>query len=379
MAEKMLFPLQFERQYNAPLDPTMTVADETAREEYLTSPYRYAGQIISQEDTSDVYVVNSTMDGYIKLGSANDIAFEIVDSHDDLPSSLTIDKLFYAKQDDTSDPINPKGFYLYDVDNTDYIYLGDVAERFEETMGTLVDYPSIPKGTLLTGKTDHQVLQEFFFPDLPPVITALTPLDTVYELGQTIGELTFSTTVEKTKSDITEIKITAGSDVVLDNTTAEEIKDGGTFSENYTPTTTEDDFDIVCEVTAGDKSATKTNKVKFARKSFYGCDSINNVAYTTSDEIRALSGSKVGAKATDVLTVSIPAGSKMVTIAVPNTLSISSAKYVEGMNAEVKDIFVKSTVDVEGANSYAGVEYNVYTYVPVAPYSKAVTYKVTLA
>ena len=49
------------------------------------------------------------------------------------------------------------------------------------------------------------------------------------------------------------------------------------------------------------------------------------------------------------------------------------------MNAEVKDIFNLTNVAVEGAEAYTAETYNVYTYIPVNPFEKTATYKITLA
>ena len=69
----------------------------------------------------------------------------------------------------------------------------------------------------------------------------------------------------------------------------------------------------------------------------------------------------------------------MVVIAIPNTHSISSIKYVEGMNADVKDVFVKTTLNVEGANGYSGISYDLYTYTPAEAFPSVSNYNVTLS
>jgi hypothetical protein len=61
-----------------------------------------------------------------------------------------------------------------------------------------------------------------------------------------------------------------------------------------------------------------------------------------------------------------------------NLYSVSSVKYVEGLNAEVKGIFTESSVEVEGANGFSPMAYRVYEYVPASPFSSAATYNVTI-
>ena len=48
------------------------------------------------------------------------------------------------------------------------------------------------------------------------------------------------------------------------------------------------------------------------------------------------------------------------------------------MNAEVKTAFTKNTVSVEGAASYAGINYNVYVYDMAEAVTTPNTYKITL-
>lgn len=65
--------------------------------------------------------------------------------------------------------------------------------------------------------------------------------------------------------------------------------------------------------------------------------------------------------------------------AYPETLrDVSTIKYVEGMNAEVKGIFGKSVIPVQGANGATAINYKVYTYVPAAPFGANATYNVTV-
>ena len=48
------------------------------------------------------------------------------------------------------------------------------------------------------------------------------------------------------------------------------------------------------------------------------------------------------------------------------------------MNADVTSTFVKSTVNVEGANGYTAKSYNVWVFEPAVAYENAATLKVTL-
>mgnify|MGYP001255336486 CR=1 FL=1 len=59
MAE-ILFPLQFKRQYAAPLDVDVVFQTSAAMNTYLSNPLRYAGQIVScLENEGKIFVLNN--------------------------------------------------------------------------------------------------------------------------------------------------------------------------------------------------------------------------------------------------------------------------------------------------------------------------------
>ena len=100
----------------------------------------------------------------------------------------------------------------------------------------------------------------------------------------------------------------------------------------------------------------------------------------SSATIRGLSG-KANAKWSNgkTFTISIPVGAKAVIFAYPATLrDVTSVKDVNGLSAEVKSAFVKSTLSVEGANAYAGADYKVYVSEFAEAVQKANTYNVTI-
>jgi hypothetical protein len=57
---------------------------------------------------------------------------------------------------------------------------------------------------------------------------------------------------------------------------------------------------------------------------------------------------------------------------------VSSVKYVEWLNAEIKDVFIKTNVNVEWANGYTDIAYKVFIYTPVEPFPATATYLVTI-
>jgi hypothetical protein len=115
------------------------------------------------------------------------------------------------------------------------------------------------------------------------------------------------------------------------------------------------------------------------RKAIYGTDAVSATPYTLSSQVRLLSGSLLNPANGSTFTISIPIGALQVVFAYPATLeNVSTVKYVEGLNAEVKNIFTQTTISVDGANGYSAVSYKVYTYVPAVAFPATATYNVTI-
>ena len=63
------FPLQFQRQYDEPLDIDMVFYTTAERETYLSSPRRYAGQIVYDLEASGAFVINAEKTTWIDVGT----------------------------------------------------------------------------------------------------------------------------------------------------------------------------------------------------------------------------------------------------------------------------------------------------------------------
>lgn len=114
------------------------------------------------------------------------------------------------------------------------------------------------------------------------------------------------------------------------------------------------------------------------RNLFYDADTETEAA-ETSEEIRALSNSILGPTNSEKWSLIVPAGSQRITIAYPATLrDLSNVAYVEQGNAEYKDLFVKSEVEVEGAGEFTAIAYKVFTYITAVPTPAAMTLNVTV-
>lgn len=126
--------------------------------------------------------------------------------------------------------------------------------------------------------------------------------------------------------------------------------------------------------------ATVSNTVTYTGKRFlfYTAD-IGNNKPVTSDDVRFLPSKVLGPTNGAIFTLNIPAGTKRVVFAYPESIrDVTSVKYVELGNGEVKDTFIKTVVNVEGNNAFAPVGYKIYSYVPAVPFGDAVTYVVTI-
>ena len=121
-------------------------------------------------------------------------------------------------------------------------------------------------------------------------------------------------------------------------------------------------------------SLTKTLKYVGYRKNFYVADA-GTVAPTDSAEVRALTSFSTGTQR-----INVAPNSQRIVIACPATKTLTSAKYVEQGNAEYKDNFTLTTVQVSGATDGKDlIDYNVYTYVFAIPNSAAMTFNISIA
>lgn len=150
-----------------------------------------------------------------------------------------------------------------------------------------------------------------------------------------------------------------------------------THTEGAVPKTNVGNDYAAGKIAAGTKSKT-SNAITGYRNSFYG--TVESKDAVTSAIVRGLSG-KSGKALTNGATfnVSIPVGALRVIIAYPATLrDVTSIQDVNGMSAEIKPSFAKSTLQVEGANGATAIDYKVYTLDYANANDAANTYKVTI-
>ena len=129
------------------------------------------------------------------------------------------------------------------------------------------------------------------------------------------------------------------------------------------------------QIQAGTKTASSSAVTGF-RNEFYGTMTTKPGTMTSAD-IRGLTGKK--AQAVGTISVSVPVGALRVVIAVPSSKVVNSVLDVNGLNAQIFSSFTNVKVQVEGANSYTAIEYNVYYLDYANANDTANTYTVTIA
>ena len=380
----LLMPMSIERMFAGALDASSVFANETDRLAYLTNPIAYAGQVVSQSDTGEIFVVVKNAAGryeYVGVVGGGECKYDISESYETMTAATkpATNKIYYLMNDytDNADVTYESGFWLYSVADDRYIELSFSSDtKFTETEGTMVELGGLKAGTVVTGWTDHKALQAALFPATSPSITSFTPASTVNEIGTEVGTITLSATVVKKTNPITSVTFYAN-DVAIETITTD-VANGGVFSKDYTFENA--DTDVVFKVVISDgilPDTTKSSTFSFVRNGFYGTDT-DATELTTSDQVRALTSVK-NVKKGSTFTIQVPVGANKVVIAFPSTLGeLKSVIFKESMNAEIASVFNKTTTQVEGANAYTSTEYNIYQYIPATPFSQVSTFNVTV-
>lgn len=129
------------------------------------------------------------------------------------------------------------------------------------------------------------------------------------------------------------------------------------------------------KIAAGEKTQSTTAYTPY-RNYFYGATTAKPAL--DSAYVRSLTKSNK-AYAASTITVNVPAGATRVAIAcIAGKTGVTKVINETALNADVTATFTKSQVNVEGANGYAAVEYNVWVFEPALPYENAAVLKVTL-
>lgn len=213
----------------------------------------------------------------------------------------------------------------------------------------------------------------------PEATLEVTKMTTLMEIGQSVQNpqlrLVFTSLGNATVTNIQFLKndVEINNQTFVDGTTEYKYDDINTVSSNVVYKAV-----ITYNFGKGDKTLIKTFRTDFVRKTFYGTTN-QDTFDLTSDNIRSLSGSKLGVKKGDKININITQGSTEVILAYPSILGdVTSIKYVEAFNTEVSDVFVKNTVSVQDVNGTNPTVYNVYVYRPDLVFTQDVNYSVEI-
>lgn len=213
----------------------------------------------------------------------------------------------------------------------------------------------------------------------PEATLEVTKMTAPMEIGQSVQNpqlrLVFTSLGNATITNIQFLKndVEINNQTFVDGTTEYKYDDINTISSNVVYKAV-----ITYNFGKGDKTLIKTFRTDFVRKTFYGTTN-QDTFDLTSDNIRSLSGSKLGVAKGDKFNINITTGSKEVIIAYPSILGdVTSIKYVEAMNVEVSDVFVKNTVSVQDYSGSNPTIYNVYVYRPDLVFTQDVNYSVEI-
>lgn len=414
MNAQMAFPLQFKRQYKGPLDADLSFNTDVELQAYLTNGLRYAGMFATcLEHEGKLFIMNNAETAWIQLeGLKGDVGDTGADGFTPIPEiTVAADGVYLnfivGYEDLDADPLtNPTPKYAWAQGINIKGDKGDAGTAIEVGAGKF-DVDFTVKGTTIGMYSDGDVIPtdtsvlavlknilttiENPIYDAPTIV--LTTSDVlVVESDTTITPTINSVFTQHDAGTLTGFRIKEDGVAIVADVAVQSPFTQAAF------TIVDDIVTYVAEADYNDGTVKQTNmgidypagqimagtKVsnaliyKGVRKAFYGTDSVLKSALLNSTSVRALNGFLNVVEGT-VLDISIPVGATMVTFAYPETLrDVSSVIYIEGMNAEIKSAFTKSTVSVAGAEGGNAVNYKVYTYIPAVPFPNTVNYKVII-
>lgn len=405
MTAKMIFPLQFTRQYKGPMDADVLFETNTELQAYLSNDLRYGGMLVTcKEHEGKLFILNNAETAWIEIaGVKGDIGFTpipeitetaegiflnwivgynnpVVEGDPPVPVYKWVTPVNIKGKDGTNDTDNGPGHV--DVDFT--VKGVDI--------GMYADGQLIPKDTPILDVVKNILTKVENPVYIQPKLLMSSTQELSVESGTTIAPELVIAFEKNDAGDLTGFRILEGlteleSDVAVVSPfvvpahriidTVEQYKSEADYGDGPVKFNNLGTDYPVGQISTGTK-VSNTIAVRGVRKAFYGTDAASKAIYTTSEEIRNLNGLLNIVQGMNI-EIAIPLGTQKVTFAYPETIrDVLSVKYVEGMNVEIKDIFVKTVVNVEGAEGGNGINYKVYTYVPTVPFQKDVNYVVTI-
>lgn len=129
-------------------------------------------------------------------------------------------------------------------------------------------------------------------------------------------------------------------------------------------------------IQAGSKTTSNYTFTPYRQGYFVG--STVDKATLTSDTMRNMT-KKNEAYSAQTVYFTVPVGAGRVVIACPATSTgLKKVINTSALNADVTSTFVKSTLDIEGADGYSAITYNVWTFIPDVAYGQEAVLAFTL-
>lgn len=274
--------------------------------------------------------------------------------------------------------------------NTGSIRVSEDIQFNGVSQGSYADGSIIEKNTTLT-----EVLKKFVQKALAVTYTqpslTIAPTNSSLEAGSFVSPTIVPTFQQRDGGALTSYVLKHNGNTILSKTALEtfafpntQLADGASIviqaTASYEEGLTKSDNMGVPQPTGKVMAGSKTASLTYTgiRLAFYAADTATATPLNSAD-VRGLALNRLNPINGTSFLINIAPGTKRIVIAYPGTLrNINSIKYVELGNAEVKDTFVLSNVNVEGLNGFTAIGYKVYVYTPSVPFNAAATYNVTI-
>lgn len=302
-------------------------------------------------------------------GTTNWTALEAFYDPKEIQGSVNADNAFFTK-----DMTFTYAFGKYQPSNgsvtidSEGMSVQDLLESaFAEEQNPTITQPST--SVTLTGAGAKEVGTEF----TPSYSVGFNPGK--YQYGPATGVTATAYAVTDTNSGSASTQTGSFTQFTVEDSTNYKVSVTTTHTAGAVPKTNLGNDYAEGQIQAGTKNASSSAVTGF-RNEFYGTLTTKPGTMTSAD-IRGLAGKKPQAAGT--INVSVPVGAMRVVIAVPESKVVNSVLDVNGLNAQIFSSFTKTTVQVEGANGYTAMAYNVYYLDYANANDTANTYTVTIA
>ena len=263
---------------------------------------------------------------------------------------ITPDNLIDLKDINITD-IKDKQILIYDEKTKKYINADNIA-NVNSDLFTRNEVIKTTIGGLTAGiynpynKTTNEILEDAFYPYLEFEVGELTSnLSILQEIGSAINSITLKVNVIKKDKAIQTVKF-YDNDVLIQ--TINNQPNGGDYSYVYNCNISNDTiFKVI--ITDGIKSITKTLKISFVKKSYYGAISANNEI--TIELIKSLNNQLIGKKNLTFKNINLI--NQRILYAYPSIYG-NLTSILDNNGFEYLDSYVLSTLLIND------IEYNIY-------------------